>query len=133
MILSESIIPWIGKTSKMIAASLNNRFKAEGIDLTREQLVVLIMLSENDCRAQHSLAIITESDKTSLSRLIKKMEHKQLIRRFTTDQDKRVKHISISPLGEETLEMAYPIIREQIAAFQQGISPTEIEMAIDTI
>lgn len=133
MFLEHSIFPWIGITAKMHASYINKIFKEHTIDLTKEQFVVLKVLTENNCKPQHDIALITESDKTSFSRLISTMEKKGLISRKSVKKDKRLKHICLTNLGKELYSITLPIIKKSFEKLQEGITNSEISQAIETI
>jgi len=133
MFLDASIFPWIGITAKMHACFINKAFKEHAIDLSIEQFIVLKVLTKNNGKPQNDLALITESDKTSLSRLIRTMEKKGLISRKSIKTDKRVKTIYLTNYGEKTYLSTLPLLKKTIEKFQKGISDTEIFQAIETI
>lgn len=133
LFLETSIFPWIGIIAKMQACFINKTFKDHSIDLSIEQFIVLNVLTKNNGKTQNDLALITESDKTSLSRLIKTMEKKGLISRKSIKTDKRVKTIYLTNYGEKIYLTTLPLFKKTIKKFQKGISDTEIFQAIDTI
>ena len=133
MFSDDSLIPWVGKTGKMIGSVMNKIFKEENICLTLPQFIVLNFLSLNEGKPQHDLAFITESNKTSLSRLISNMEKSNLIVRKSTKEDKRVKNIYITSYGKSVLESTTPIVKNQIKKFQIDISEQEIKTCISTL
>jgi len=133
MFYTDSLIPWIGKTGKMLGATMNKIFKENALSLTREQFIVLKLLMMNDGKPQQDLAFITESDKTSLSRLIKNMEDKEYILRKPSVEDKRIKTVHITLLGKEILNATTPLVEKTLSKFQEGISNSEIQQAIATI
>ena len=133
MFFEENLIPWIGKTGKLLGAVMNKILKDKNINLTREQFVILKLLSINNGQPQQNLAFITESDKTSLSRLISNMEKNNLITRKSTKDDKRIKNVYLTSHGYEIYKTTEPIFLETIKIFQEGISQNEINQAIQTI
>ena len=133
MFFEDNIIPIIGKTGKLLGAKMNKIFKDRNISLTREQFVILKLLETNDGKPQQDLAFITESDKTSLSRLISNMEKNNLIIRKPSSNDKRIKQVFITSYGLNILEETQPLIIESINKFQKGISKSEIKQTIDII
>ncbi|MDV7188368.1 MarR family transcriptional regulator [Lutibacter sp. TH_r2] len=133
MSFEDNLIPWIGKTGKLIGATLNKILKDKNINLTREQFVILKLLKKNNGIPQHDLAFITESDKTSLSRLISNMEKNNLLIRKSTKEDKRIKNVYLTEFGLEIFKITEPIILESIQKFQKGITDNEINQAIQTI
>lgn len=120
-----SIGPWLGKTIKIIDINLHEQFSLHGLDLTKEQMVVLKKLSQKDGLNQHELAILTLRNKSSLTRLVCKMEKKGLIIRKTCKEDKRNKHLFITSLGKETFLKSKPIIKSMLSTMQRGITEDE--------
>ena len=76
-----SIGPWLGKTVKVIDYVLQESLKTNSLDLTKEQMVVLKKLHDNDGLNQNELAFLTLRNKSSLTRLLTKMESKNYILR----------------------------------------------------
>lgn len=132
-VIMKSLLPWISKTSKLLGIYVADVFKSRGMDLTREQLIFLKLLKEKDGRMQNELALITERDKASLTRLVSTLERKGLVERRTDESDRRVNRIYLTEAGCQTLHDAMPVIREIIENVQKGISEEEIESAIATI
>lgn len=100
--------------------------KSRGIDLSKEQFIVLKYLNESDGRKQNDLAFITNRSKTALTRLINTMEKKGLVSRSICEKDMRINHIYLTPSGREIWAMAYPVFLEIIQELQQGISEEDI-------
>ena len=108
-------------------------FKANDIELTRPQLVMLIVLMQNDNQPQNSLAFLTNRDKASLARLINTMEKKNLVERLVDKNDKRVKHVRLTENGRKTLFKAFPVVEEVNKAIENGISKEDIDTAIEVL
>ena len=125
-----SIGPWLGKTIKIIDFNLQEQFSLHGLDLTKEQMVVLKKLSQKDGLNQNELAILTLRNKSSLTRLVRKMEKKGLIIRKTCTEDKRNKHLFITALGKETYNESKPIIKSMLSTMQKGITEQEKQIMI---
>ncbi|MEL4455130.1 MarR family transcriptional regulator [Lutimonas vermicola] len=121
-----SLIPWIGKTAKFMDYYIGDYMKSRGIDLSKEQFIVLKYLNESDGRKQNDLAFITNRSKTALTRLINTMEKKGLVSRSICEKDMRINHIYLTPSGREIWAMAYPVFLEIIQELQQGISEEDI-------
>jgi len=133
MFLDTSIFTWIGITSKMYACYINKTFKEQALDLSIEHFNILKVLIKNNGKPQNDLALLTESDKTSLSRLISTMEKKGLIYRKSIKSDKRVKTIFLTALGKSTYLNALPILKKTIEKIQESVTEIEICQAIETI
>ena len=129
----QSIAPWLGKTVKIVEYFLHEEMLKQGLDLTKEQMIVLKKLHEQDGRNQNELAFLTLRDKSSLTRLLGKMEAKQYIERKQSEKDRRVNHVYITPLGEEIYQKTRPIIADMIAKMEDNITDSEIDQMISTL
>lgn len=125
--------PWLGKTSKMIGCFINDVLLENNIDLTREQWVVLKKLHHKDGLMQNELAMITERDKTSLTRLINTMERKKIVIRKRSNTDKRVNLIYLTKSGRIIFDNTAPIMYDTIQNLQKGLSEKEIQNTIHTL
>jgi len=131
--ISKALVPWLGKTSRMFGFLLHEVMVDHDIDITKEQLIILIKLNEKGSLKQRELAFITDRDKTSLTRLINTMERKNLVERRISAEDKRVNIVHITEAGYSLLESATPILHNTVQKAQQGISSSELNDAVTTI
>jgi len=131
--ISKALVPWLGKTSRMFGYLLHEVLLEHDIDITKEQLVILMKLNEKGSLKQSELAFITDRDKTSLTRLINTMERKNLVERKISTEDKRVNIIHITNTGFKLFTKASPIAFTTIQKVQQGLSSSEVNDAIATI
>lgn len=105
-------------------------FSSHGIDLSKEQFIVMKYLHEKDGRKQNDLAFITNRSKTALTRLINTMEKKGLVHRKVCEKDLRINHIYLTSFGKNLWSESLPHflrIREEL---QTGISEKELEIVI---
>ena len=126
-------MPYVGQVSKMTAIYMQEKFKQYQIDLTREQFILLIRLHQEDGQTQNDLAMITERNKASLTRLINTMENKHLVARIPSKEDKRINRIYLTKHGKATFEATSPVITEMIKEVQQGLSKNEIKTVISVL
>ena len=131
--MEESVLPWIGKTAKMMAIFIGDRFKKQGMDLSLQQMIILKILNEEDGRPQQDLAIVTERHKASLTRLLATLEKKKLVTRISDKVDKRVNRVYLTKLGKEQLQSTFPLMREIMAEMQLGLNASEIQTTIQTL
>mgnify|MGYP000029100951 CR=1 FL=1 len=68
------LMPWLGKTSKMLRMFLKINFQEHGFDLTHEQFILIAHFYLRDGINQKDLAFITERNKGSLERLVNTKE-----------------------------------------------------------
>ncbi len=131
--LNNTLIPCLGRTAKLMTVYMQQKFAHYHVDLTLKQWIVLKHLVEEGGREQKHLALITERDKTSLTRLISTLEKKGLVRREVSVTDKRVNHLFITNPGKETYLSTLPLITQSIQELQSGIDKEDLDRAIATI
>jgi DNA-binding MarR family transcriptional regulator len=128
-----SIAPHIGITSKIIEYHLQEIFIEKEIDLTKEQMIVLKKLISHKNIAQNKLARIIFRDKSSTTRLLKKMEKKGYIQRTCCENDKRIKRVNITSTGIKIFAETESIRKEIIAKTEQNITKEEKAILIATL
>lgn len=129
----DALGPWMGTTVKLIEYHLQGAFEEAGIPLTKEQLIVLKMLHQKDGRNQIELAILTSRNKSSLTRLLAKMEKKKFVKRKSCCDDKRAKLVYLTEEGKHVFRKALPIARIINRKIQQGLHDKEKETFIQII
>lgn len=129
----DTLLPWLGRTMKLVDNYISNHLSDHDIDLTKVQMVLLIRLYYNDGQPQNDLAILTNRDKASLTRLLDTMERKGLVVRVPSRDDKRIKLVHITKKGIELYESARPLVKEMIAEVQKGMSSEDINFMIETL
>jgi DNA-binding MarR family transcriptional regulator len=128
-----SIGPWIGRTIKMIDYYLDESIKSEKLDVTKEQIIILKNLFFNDGINQNELACLTFRDKSSLTRLLVKMEKKNYIQRKKSKEDKRINNVFITSLGNEMFVKTRPIIKKIMDTMETNISKKEQQVMISLL
>ncbi len=131
--LGKQLIPWLGKTAKMLDYSQTKELQSHGFELTKEQFVVLRVLSECNGTAQSNLACITNRDKASMTRIVTTLEKKNLIARIPSKEDKRVNQLFLTKAGDKMLNDVLPYVTQNIDKLQKGISQEEIDVVIDVL
>lgn len=126
--LEKSVMPWIGKTGKMMTSFLMEKFKQCKLNLTIEQWVVLKTLIVEDGRIQNDMAMITNRNKTSLTRLVNNMEKNNLVVRIADKVDKRVNRVYLTKNGRSVYKNTMPIIKECIKEIQSDLNQKEIKI-----
>ncbi|MDB4293137.1 MarR family transcriptional regulator [Maribacter sp.] len=129
----KSIGPWLGRTMKMVDYHLNEAFQNAGLDLTKEQMVVLKKLFEQDGLSQNELASLTYRDKSSLARLLSKMEKKEYIIREQDDEDKRVNNVFLTERGRAVFNETRPVIQKVINRMEHAISEADKNQIISIL
>lgn len=131
--IEKAIIPHIGKTFKMLGILVKEQARERGIDMTREQFILLKMLHCNDGVPQSELAFITENNKSSITRLINTMEKKNLVARIPSTEDGRVNHIYLTKKGRTVFMEIFPLVNKLRLEIEQGISQEEMQTTINVL
>jgi len=128
---NKTIAPWIGKTSKMLNMYISDVFHHNNITITKQQWIVLKILFENpEGIIQNELALITERNKASLTRLINSMEKNKLVARIQSKEDSRKNIVYATSTGKQVFLKTKPLVLESILKIQEGISNEEMNSFI---
>ncbi|MBT8305960.1 MAG: MarR family transcriptional regulator [Maribacter sp.] len=128
-----SIGPWLGKTSKIVDYYLHELLLKHGLDLSKEQMITLKKLHDKDGLNQNELAFLTFRDKSSLARLLSKMEKKNYIQRKQSKEDKRINEVFLTSKGKAVFKQSKPAIREFIATMEHNITSEERKHMINIL
>jgi len=123
-----SIVATLGRTSHKMRLMLDRYFHKTNPDINVEQFVLLNILRANDGINQQNLSRILDKDKTTIARLVSKMEKNNLLLRVHSRDDKRSNNIYITNYGKEILLELGPIIKQVQFAFVKDLSEEELEI-----
>ena len=131
---SRSVAPNLGKTSKLMDICIASVLNDNNLSITKEQWIVLKILNENqDGIIQNSLAILTERNKATLTRLIDGMEKNNLVVRIPSKEDSRKKLIYSTKTGTSIFNQSKPFMLDRLKQIEEGISEKEKEQLIITM
>jgi DNA-binding MarR family transcriptional regulator len=98
----------------------------EPLGVTYEQFRVLIALCEQDYVAQVTLATSVAADKTSLARMLGRMEGAGLVSRETDPDDSRVHRVRLTEKGREMQGQVIPRRDRALRAAVEGLNGEEV-------
>ncbi len=127
------LMPWLGKTSKMLRMYMKVNFQEHGFDLTHEQFILIAHLYHEDGINQKDLAFITDRNKGSLARLVNTAEKKNLVARIPSTEDKRVNQIYLTKQGRCVFEKLKPVLDECEAQVKKGLTQKEVKTMISIL
>ncbi|MEN8124044.1 MAG: MarR family transcriptional regulator [Bacteroidota bacterium] len=133
IIFENTILPSIGKLAKFTGFYFSDLFHENGIDLTKEQWLVLKKLHDKNGQVQNDLAFITNRSKTSLARLITTVEKKGYVSRIHSKIDKRINQIYLTESGKEIFKRSLPVMQNIINDLQDGITNDELSSTINVL
>jgi DNA-binding MarR family transcriptional regulator len=108
-----------------IETAVNRRARKHGLRI--EEIRVLFRLFARDRQTVGELANETGIDRTTLSRLLTRMQNRGLLRRLRTAEDHRTVRLSLTKKGEELAQERQPTFRDYESIIVRGISPGEVK------
>jgi DNA-binding MarR family transcriptional regulator len=115
----------LGLVATRIKISLRRVFMAAGFDVTPEQWVVLFRLHQRQGQSQSELGDRSVKDKTTITRILDRLEHKGLAQRRRDPLDRRSQRIFLTPGGEAALAALMPLVHRFAADTFEDIEPAE--------
>ena len=97
--MKEDILRQIGTIARALDSIANIEFKE--MQLNRGQYLYLARIKENPGIISDHLAGMLNVDRTTAARSIKKLEQNQLIRKKNDQQNKKIKHLFVTELGDK--------------------------------
>ena len=128
-----SIGPWMGRTMKIMECNLQKLLDEAGVDVNKEQFVVLKKLKLDNGITQNELAEKTYRNKSSMTRLLNKMISKGYVVKKQLLTDKRKNGVFITQKGEEILNATLPIIKKMMDLIEENITQNEKQQLINTL
>jgi DNA-binding MarR family transcriptional regulator len=105
----------IGHAATRLRIGLRRVFVASGHDVTPEQWVVLYRLFETPGLTQVDLGERTVKDKTTVTRILDRLEAKGLATRRRDSRDRRSQRIHLTTAGEDLIKTLIPLVRRYAA------------------
>jgi DNA-binding MarR family transcriptional regulator len=116
----------VGKISTAINRTFLRAFANEGIEITTEQWSVMACLWQRDKVTQQALCSLTLKDKPSMTRLIDKLERRNLVTRVADHNDRRINLIHLTETGTELQQRATNLVEELVSKALNGITDEEL-------
>lgn len=122
-----------GKASTAIARRLQKKFNTAGLNVTIEQWSVLYHLWKQDGISQQELCNATFRDKPSITRLVDNLEKLQLVKRVSSDADRRMNLIFLTRQAQKLQEQSMELAEETLNEALQGVPPERIEVCKEVL
>ena len=101
------------------------RSQAAGLDLTSVQFAALDAIARQPGIDQASLAATISFDRATIGGVIDRLEHKGLVQRVVSAQDRRARQLHLTPEGEQLLAASRPVVEALQAEILAPLSPAE--------
>ncbi|WP_315818829.1 MarR family winged helix-turn-helix transcriptional regulator [Paraflavitalea speifideaquila] len=122
-----------GKASTAIARSLQKKFNIAELNVTIEQWSVLYHLWKQDGISQQELCNATFRDKPSITRLVDNLEKLQLVKRVSSDADRRMNLIFLTKQAQKLQEQSMGLAEETLNEALQGVPPERIDICKEVL
>ena len=99
--------------------------QAAGFDLTSVQFAALDAIAQQPGIDQASLATTISFDRATIGGVIDRLEHKGLVQRVVSAQDRRSRQLHLTPEGEQLLAASRPVVEALQAEILAPLSKAE--------
>ena len=99
--------------------------QAAGFDLTPVQFAVLDAVARRPGIDQANLAATIGFDRATIGGVIDRLEHKGLVGRVVSAQDRRARQLHLTPKGRKLLVASRPVVQALQADVLAPLSPAE--------
>jgi DNA-binding MarR family transcriptional regulator len=117
----------IGRLIKLVFYSLLRSVdgRMQSLELTAMQWEPLLMLALGRADTVAALARECNVDCGAMTRMLDRLEQKQLLQRQRSDSDRRVVHLALTAKGREAAAQIPQVLREELQRHLEGFSPAE--------
>ena len=116
------------KLSRLMTGYLAKTFLEAGLDITVEQWRLLINLVYSDGLTQNELTERLIQDKTGVSRLVRALEKRGMVRRMPVKHDRRSRMVYLRDPGRVVAMQGLDVARTNLETIQAGIDPERLAM-----
>ncbi len=85
----------------------------------------ILSLLENQADSQINLANRTQTDRTTMVRIVDELEQFGLVERQTKPEDRRTHHVTLTKKGQKHLEQSRAALNQADQTFLQALNPKE--------
>ena len=124
---------WVNILNCKLKKHLAAVFKANGINLTAEQFLVMDTLWNQGEMTQQTIAYIIQKDKNSVTQFIDNLEKKGLVQRAVDASDRRVNNIKLSKEGMAMKDNTKAVAIEAINRILDGISEADLQTFVKVL
>lgn len=114
------------QSGKAFSEALGRRLRPYNV--TRTQWIAMYYIHKNHMLTQRELAEIMSLREPTVVRMLQQMELSGYLIRNGSEEDRRRKHLELSPQGEKFCLDLLPVVEQFKKDTTQGIRPEELEM-----
>jgi DNA-binding MarR family transcriptional regulator len=129
--VGESVGYLIKRVMAVVSTTLDQELSR--YDITHQQFSILMILSDTGCSTAADLARITCGDTGAMTRMLDRLEAKDVIRRVRSSADRRIVNIELTEAGR-VFASKMPIVAINVMnRYLQGFEATELELMKDLL
>ena len=106
---------------------LKGKFREKNISITPGQMGILFLLKSRDAMTMSDLGAALYIDNSTITRLVDRLESRDLVRRVMNPEDRRQYLLSITDKGTDVIHSAKDIVRSTNDLIMKGFSKEEID------
>jgi DNA-binding MarR family transcriptional regulator len=124
-----------GRLLKLVFSSLVRSIDARmlPLELTAMQWEPLILLSLGRADTVAALARECQMDCGAMTRMLDRLEAKELVKRQRSEADRRVVHLALTDKGREAAAAIPPVVREELGRHLKDFSEQETLLLISML
>jgi DNA-binding MarR family transcriptional regulator len=117
----------VGRLIKLVFYSLLRSVdgRMQSLELTAMQWEPLLMLALGRADTVAALARECNVDCGAMTRMLDRLEQKELLQRRRSDSDRRVVHLALTAKGRDAAGQIPQVLREELQRHLDGFSPSE--------
>ncbi|WP_378941870.1 MarR family winged helix-turn-helix transcriptional regulator [Mesorhizobium sp. ANAO-SY3R2] len=123
----ESFLPYrLNRAAEMISLSFAREYK-QRFQMTRPEWRALAALGSIGRMTATEIGAHSHMHKTKVSRAVRALEQRRWLNRTEDDDDRRVEHLELTPLGQKSYQEVAALARAYQAALEEALGKGAIE------
>lgn len=122
----ENVIIELEKTIRSVRESFNNVFQKKHFGVSYDQWLIIDQVKNKQGISQIEIANNTGKDRASISRIIKNLQHKDLLTKVHNEINKRANKVYLTPMGLELSDQIVGVYNEVYQSQFLGIYEREM-------
>jgi MarR family transcriptional regulator, transcriptional regulator for hemolysin len=129
----KSLFLSLEKSRKLIKEQFNYNFSRSDINITFDQWLVLVEISESRGTNQKSIAAYLHKEVASISRILDKLQDRNLILKKANPKNQREVNLFLTHEGLELLEKIEGFRSREIISLFSSIHEQELNLIVDVL
>jgi len=126
--MSDTLLFLMSKIQHALTTHIKQELQKEDIVLSPGQIGIMLVLERNRKTTMGELSQTLDMDNAAASRLVDKLEKKQMVERVINTSDRRQVNIGITEHGLHDAGIVKGIVRSANLKIQEGFSDKELEI-----